>query len=106
MKRFFVFTICCFLFSVKVAHSQNFASKNVNLESEEEPIMFQFEPNYETARLQKREALLSKVKSLDTLNLSAKKRLRMIKQIYKESHTDKFQKNLLVDTEFGDDKYQ
>lgn len=27
-------------------------------------------------------------------------------QIYKESHTDKFQKNLLVDTEFGDDKYQ
>ncbi|SEK53190.1 hypothetical protein SAMN04488008_101655 [Maribacter orientalis] len=89
MKRFFVFTICCFLFSVKVAHSQNFASKNVNLESEEEPIMFQFEPNFETARLQKREALLSK-----------------IKQIYKESHTDKFQKNLLVDTEFGDDKYQ
>ncbi len=107
MKRFFRFTFYCFLFSAAVVHSQNSESKNAKLENEqEEPIMFKFEPNYETARLQQREALLLKIKALDSLNLSDKQRLRMVKQIYRDSQIDKVQKTILVNTEFEEDDYQ
>lgn len=87
-------------------HSQNVEFKKAKVATaEDESIMFQFEPNYETTRVQHREILLKRIKALDSLPISDKKRLRMIKEIYRNSHTDKFQKAMLVNAKFEDDDY-
>jgi len=79
---------------------------NRTVEEEEGPIMFQFEPNYETATMLQRAALLEKIKALDTLPISERKRLRMIKQLYKESRSIKFEKLVLVTTDFAEDEFE
>jgi len=96
-----------FLFSGLVYSQTNVAKRaNTATEEEEGPIMFQFEPNYETATLLQREALVQKIKALDTLQISEKKRLRMIKQLYKQSRSISFEKSVLVNTEFDDVDYE
>lgn len=90
--------LCCFLFSAVLLQAQT-SPKNKTLSAEDEqPIMFQFEPNYASAQLKKREALVEKIKAIDTLQISEKKRLRLIKALYKDSNSLKFQKTILVDT--------
>ena len=107
MKSFFRFTLCCFIFSSCIAYSQNVEFKKAKVATaEDESIMFKFEPNYKTTRVQHRETLLKRIKALDSLPISDKKRLRLIKEIYRNSHTDKFQKAMLINAKFEDDDYQ
>lgn len=111
MKRLFYFTFFGYLFSIAVAHSQNSESTKAKVAIEEnEPIMLQFEPNYASAQLKRREALLLKIKALDTLNISEKKRIRLIKSLYKDLNSEKFQKTIGLETQFKDvadeDDYQ
>ncbi|SIQ62133.1 hypothetical protein SAMN05421797_102255 [Maribacter ulvicola] len=70
-------------------------------EENEGPVMFQFEPDYETAVQLQREALKQKIRGLDTLDISDRKRRRMIKVLYKASGKVNLKKSVEVDTKFG-----
>ncbi len=97
---------CAFLFT-GMLYSQKNDSTSLKPNTEDEgPVMFHFEPNYETTAMLQREALKQKIKALDTLNISDRKRQRLIKALYKESRTINFKKSVLVNTEFEEEAYE
>lgn len=107
MKLFMRLAICCTFFCTGMLYSQQnntLASKTT--EEDEGPIMFQFEPNYETAVMLQRAALKQKIKALDTLEISDRKRQRLIKALYKESRNINFEKSVLVNTEFEEEEFE
>lgn len=108
MKTIIRFVAClAFFYSGDVYAQTNVETQTNRTAAEEgEPIMFQFEPNYETATMLQRAALLEKIKALDTLPISERKRFRMIKQLYKESRSIKFEKSVLVTTDFAEDEFE
>lgn len=107
MKSFMRLAICCTFFCTTLSYAQSKDSTTTKPNEEDEgPVMFQFEPNYETAVMLQREALKQKIKGLDTLNISDRKRQRMIKALYKESRTVDFKRSVLVNTEFEEEEYE
>ncbi|MGO4918820.1 hypothetical protein [Maribacter spongiicola] len=107
MKTLMRLTICCSLFFTGLSYSQTNDSKKTNSNEEDEgPVMFQFEPNYETATMLQREALKQKIRGLDTLDISDRKRQRLIKGFYKESRAINFKKTVLVNTEFEEEEFE
>ena len=107
MKILTRLAICCaFLFTgMLYSQTKNTAPSNPNAE-DEDPVMFQFEPNYETATMLQREALKQKIRGLDTLNISDRKRQRLIKAFYKESRAINFKNSVLVNTEFEEEDFE
>ena len=104
MKSIIHFAFSCLLFTTIDAYAQSSSDENIkSIKEDQQPVMFQFEPDYASAQLKRREALLEKIKALDTLNISEKKRIRLIKALYKDLNSDKFQKTILVETQFEDD---
>ncbi len=100
-------TICCSIFFTGLSYSQTNDSTKINPNEEDEgPVMFQFEPNYETAVMLQRAALKQKIRSLDTLNITDRKRQRLIKALYKESRALNFKKSVLVNTEFEEEEFE
>ncbi|MDP5060523.1 MAG: hypothetical protein NWP64_01255 [Maribacter sp.] len=107
MKTLMRLTICCSLFFTGLSYSQTKESTKTNPNEEDEgPVMFQFEPNYETAVMLQRAALKQKIRSLDTLNITDRKRQRLIKALYKESRALDFKKSVLVNTEFEEEEFE
>ena len=107
MKIFMQLTICCTFFCTSLLYSQANDSTKVNPKEEDEgPMMFQFEPNYETAVMLHRAALQEKIRGLDTLDISDRKRQRLIKALYKESRNFNFKKSVLVNTEFEEEEFE
>lgn len=107
MKIYMRLAICCTFFCTAMSYSQTKDSTTTKPNEEDEgPVMFQFEPNYETAVMLHREALKQKIRGLDTLNISDRKRQRMIKALYKESRNLNFKKSVLVNTEFEEEDFE
>lgn len=108
MKRTFHIALCCLLFSIGTAKAQKKSVNRTKSTSTEDelPVMYQFETNYAEAQLKSREALLVKIRALDTLQISEKKRLRLIKALYKDLNSEKFQKTILAEAQFEDDDYE
>ncbi|MDF4202883.1 hypothetical protein PXD56_07950 [Maribacter sp. SA7] len=107
MKIFMRLAICCTFFCTAMSYAQSNDSTTTKPNEEDEgPVMFQFEPNYETAVMLQRVALREKIKGLDTLDISDRKRQRMIKALYKESRNFDFKKSVLVNTEFEEEDYE
>ncbi|MDO1511149.1 hypothetical protein Q2T41_00545 [Maribacter confluentis] len=107
MKTLYRFAFCCLLFSVATVHAQTDSLQKKSSWSVEEdgPIMYQFEPNYAAVQLKRRMALLQKIRALDTLDISEKKRLRLIKALYKDLNSEKVQKTILADTQFEEEEF-
>lgn len=98
--RLVLFTLLFFTVQTQAQTSIK-SSKTTAMEEEEElPMMFKFEPNYLAEKSLKREMLLEKIMALDTLTISEKKRLRLIKALYKDLSSEKFEKAILVNTRF------
>lgn len=107
MKIYMRLAICCTFFCTGLLYSQTNDSTKVNSKEEDEgPVMFQFEPNYETAVMLHRAALKEKISRLDTLDISDRKRQRLIKALYKESRNFNFKKSVLVNTEFEEEEFE
>ncbi|MEP2059974.1 MAG: hypothetical protein ABJJ05_19345 [Maribacter litoralis] len=107
MKLFMRLAICCTFFCTGMLYSQqNNTPASKTIEEDEGPIMFQFEPNYKTAVMLQRAALKQKIKALDTLEISDRKRQRLIKALYKESRNINFEKSVLVNTEFEEEEFE
>lgn len=107
MKTIFRLALSSILFFTIGVHAQTSkkSPKTTLINEEEElPIMFQFEPNYLVVKSLQRKTLLQKIKALDTLPISEKKRLRLIKALYKDLNSEKVEKAILVHTRFEDKK--
>ena len=77
--------------------------KSSVFEEDEGPIMLKFEPDFVSARVKRRNAILEKRRIIDTLDISDKKKLRLIKELYKDLNSKRLQRALLTETKFEDD---
>lgn len=78
-------------------------TKPIAFEEDEGLIMLKFEPDFVSARVKRRNAILEKRRMIDTLDISDKKKLRLIKELYKDLNSKRLQKALLAETKFEDD---
>ncbi|MFX0556936.1 hypothetical protein ACOCEA_09060 [Maribacter sp. CXY002] len=92
--------------SLKAQSAQNEITKTVAQigEEEEGPIMYQFEPDYVSAKTERRNSLRAKIRALDTLPISERKRLKLVKALYRDLNSEKFEKTILANTQFEDDE--
>ena len=72
-------------------------------EADDEPMMLRFEPDYAAAQLKRRNVILAKRRIIDTMDISEKKKLRPIRDLYKDTNSKRLQKAMLVDTKFEDE---
>ncbi|WP_405382328.1 hypothetical protein [Maribacter sp. LLG6340-A2] len=105
MKFLYRLSFCYVLLYCVALQAQTDTTQQVSPAEEEVPIMFQFEPNYAAAQMKRRTALLQKIRALDTLNISEKKRLRLIKALYKDLNSEKVKKTILADTQYEDEGF-
>ncbi|NHF60004.1 hypothetical protein FK220_011670 [Flavobacteriaceae bacterium TP-CH-4] len=72
-------------------------------EEDEGPAIFRFEPDYLLSVEAKRERLRRTRKILDTMDISERKRRKLLKDLHKNGWTERLQKILVVDTKFEED---
>lgn len=77
-------------------------SKIDSLEDDDGPIVFKFEPDYLSKNEQRKAEIARVRKIIDTLDISDKKRLKLVKDLYKVGGTRRLNKALLVETKFED----
>lgn len=73
------------------------------VEEDEGPIMLKFEPDYAAEQLKRRNAILEKRRMIDTMDISEKRKLRLIKELYRDLNSKRVQKALLAETKFEDE---
>ena len=78
-------------------------SKEKILEEEEGPFMFKFEPDFEDQQ-SKKKAIIALTRSIiDTLDISERKRLKLLRDLYKNGVSKRLEKAILVETTFEED---
>ena len=107
MKKItFIFFSICFsmLYSISVTgqntEKQSTAQKIV--EEEEGPIMFKFEPDYINKNKKKKAEIAFTRSIIDTLDISERKRLKLIRDLYKNGISKRLQKAVLVENTYED----
>ncbi|MGI9552772.1 MAG: hypothetical protein ACR2MT_16325 [Aurantibacter sp.] len=76
---------------------------NILEEEEEGPLMYKFEPDFLTT-VEQRKAEIKRTRAiLDTLDISERKRKRLLRDLYKNGISDRLSKALLVETKFEDE---
>jgi len=71
-------------------------------EEGEGPIMLKFEPDYAAEQLKRRQTLLEKRRMIDTMDIPEKKKLRLIKELYRDVNSKRVQKALLAELKYED----
>jgi len=71
-------------------------------EDEKDPVMFRFEPDFVKKNEERKTEIARTRKMIDTLNVSDRKRLRLLKDLYKNGLSKRLKKALLVDTNFAE----
>ncbi|MGB3149966.1 MAG: hypothetical protein WBB27_04835 [Maribacter sp.] len=64
------------------------------------PIVLKFEPDFVSAQVNRRNAILEKRRIIDSLDISEKKKIRLIKELYKDLNSKRLRKVLLAETKF------
>ncbi|WP_430908037.1 hypothetical protein [Maribacter sp. 2-571] len=88
-----------------IAQQNNTDNKEIQKMDKEEddgPSLFKFEPTYMTSMAAKRERLRRTRELLDTMDISDRKRKRLLKDLYKNGLTDRLEL-LLTETKFEDE---
>ena len=109
MKKMLFLSLCMFCIGLGQVVAQ-FVNKdslaNVNseiLEEDEQPLMLKFEPDFTSSQEKRRNAILEKRRIIDTLQISEKKKLRLIKEIYRNVNSKRLQKTLLATADKKDE---
>ena len=71
-------------------------------EEDEGPIMYKFEPDFLTSMEERKQRIERTRAILDTLDISERRRRKLLKDLYKNGITKRLSKALLVDTKFED----
>lgn len=110
MKYNALFVLCTFIFVLAPSYGLNAQSgsqkkANHSLEEEEEgPLMYKFEPNFLTSVEERREEIRKTRAALDTLDISDRKRKRLLKDLYKNGLSERLSKVLVAETKFEDEQ--
>jgi len=73
------------------------------IDEEEGPLMFKFEPNFLSAIELRREDIKRKRAIIDTLNITDRKRRRLLRELYKDGVSERLEKAMVAETKFVDD---
>ena len=71
-----------------------------NLEEDEGPLMFKFDPNYLSSTAKRLEEMAQTRLILDTLDISENRRKKLLKDLYKNGLTKRLSKALIADNKF------
>lgn len=69
-------------------------------EAEDGPIMFRFEPDFMDQNEKRKEEIAKTRSIIDTLKVSERKRLKLLRDLYKNGVSRRLQKALLVENTF------
>lgn len=72
-------------------------------EEEKGPALFDYEPDFLAAREARRAKIDSIVSIIDTLDISENRRLKLIRDIYRNKESRRLNKILLADNKYEDD---
>lgn len=72
------------------------------LDETNEPAMFKFEPDFIAKNKQRKVAIAHTRKIIDTLNVTDRKRQRLLKDLYKNGLSKRLKKALFVETKFDE----
>jgi len=78
------------------------AKTTVAEEEEEGPTMFKFEPDFLATAEQRKARIDHARKILDTMNISDRRRRKLLKDLYKNGISERLSKTLYADTKFED----
>lgn len=73
-------------------------------EEEEGPLMFKFEPDFLTSIEIRREEIKRTRAIIDTLNISDRKRRRLLRDLYKNGISERLSRAMVAQTKFEDDR--
>lgn len=68
------------------------------------PLMFKFEPEFLSTNKARKEEIAAARSIIDTLDISDKKRQKLLKELYKTRSLKRLQKTLMADTSFEEDQ--
>jgi hypothetical protein len=90
------------LLLAKTSYAQYTPQKEARNEVEEEegPMLFQFEPSYLAAEQTRRKEILLMRYMIDSLDISENKRQKLIRDLYKNNGSKKLSKILLANNKF------
>jgi len=100
----FLCTCFCLLFALSsiAQESVKKADTPKAVEEEDGPIMFKFEPDFESQN-KKRKSEIALTKSIiDTMSISERRRLKLLRDLYKNGVSKRLQKALLVENTYED----
>lgn len=95
-----------FLSVQKVSAQEKVTPLVADAEAQEEilPLMFKFEPEFLSTNKARKEEIAATRSIIDTLDISDKKRQRLLKELYKTRSLKRLQKTLMADTSFEEDQ--
>jgi len=100
-------TVLCFLLATwsinaQKAFAQSTPQTAETIIEEEGPLLTKFEPGFQESNEERMAEIRRKRAILDTLDISERKRRRLLKDLYKNQISERLSKALLADTEFED----
>lgn len=107
MKNISFRILCLLLLVLGIGNSyaQDQPKKQIDLsylDDTDEPTMFKFEPDFIAKNQQRKVAIAHTRKIIDTLNVTDRKRQRLLKDLYKNGLSKRLKKALFVETKFED----
>lgn len=110
IKYIGIIACCALLPSLVQAQNKETEKEKAALKVTKYTVMEKFEPNFVTSpkeriRLKRaRIALVKKQRSIiDTLDVSERKRRRLLRDLYNNPFSDRLSRNVIVETEFSDE---
>lgn len=105
MKNISFRIICIVLLVLGIGniYAQDQPKKQIDLsylDETNEPAMFKFEPDFIAKNKQRKVAIAHTRKIIDTLNVTDRKRQRLLKDLYKNGLSKRLKKALFVETKF------
>ena len=106
--KFLFPTVLCFILVTWAMNAQQTSPQvtpqtaKAIIEEEDGPILTKFEPDFQESNKERMAEIRRKRSILDTLDISERKRRRLLKDLYKNRISERLSKALLADTEFED----
>lgn len=88
--------------SINAQERQNKIIEATYLGGNDVPIVFKFEPDFLIKNKQRKAEIADTKKRIDTLNISDRKRLKLLKDLYKKGVSKRLKKALSVEPKFDE----
>ena len=104
MKNLISLSLCLLCTGLMAVTAQDIKKRPTitNTEEEEGPMVLKFEPDFVAASIKKRALFLEKRSMIDTMDISDRKRQRLLKQLYQGKSPKELQGGAVADTKFED----